>query len=87
MQETEEKRTLSSLSVGQSGIVQAVCTEGDMRRRLQDLGLICGTRVDCVGISPLGDPKAFRIRGAVIALRRSDADTVRLFGRNALCTL
>ena len=45
---------------------------GDMRRRLQDIGLIRGTSVECVGRSPLGDPAAFRIRGAVIALRDSD---------------
>ena len=87
MQETGEERTLSSLKVGQSGIVHTVSAKGDMRRRLQDLGLVHGTRVDCVGISPLGDPKAFRIRGAVIALRRTDAATVRLFGQTVLCTL
>ncbi len=80
MQKTGEERALSSLRVGQSGIVCAVLTKGDMRRRLQDLGLICGTRVDCVGISPLGDPKAFRIRGAVIALRHRDAETIRILG-------
>ncbi len=79
MQEQAHDRALSSLEVGQSGIVHAVLTEGSMRRRMQDLGLVHGTQVDCVGVSPLGDPKAFRICGAVIALRRADADTVRLF--------
>ncbi|MBP3704389.1 MAG: ferrous iron transport protein A [Clostridia bacterium] len=78
MEHKEQRRALSSLRCGQSGVVSAVETEGTMRRRLQDLGLICGTHVECVGISPLGDPAAFRIRGAVIALRRADSDTVRL---------
>ena len=49
-----------------------------MRRRLQDIGLISGTRVECVGVSPLGDPAAYLIRGAVIALRREDSDGVQL---------
>lgn len=80
MEHTEQRRTLSSLRCGQSGVVSALRTEGAMRRRLQDLGLICGTRVECVGISPLGDPAAFRIRGAVIALRQADADTVYICG-------
>ena len=47
-----------------------------MRRRLQDIGLIEGTVVECLGKSPLGDPTAFLIRGAVIALRREDAGRV-----------
>ena len=49
-----------------------------MRRRLQDIGLISGTRVECVGVSPLGDPAAYLIRGAVVALRSRDAGGVRL---------
>lgn len=78
MQQNKHDRALSSLAVGQSGKVCAVQAEREMRRRLQDLGLVCGTPVVCVGVSPLGDPKAFRIRGAVIALRCADADAVRL---------
>lgn len=78
MGNTEQRRVMSSLRCGQSGVVSALETEGTMRRRLQDLGLICGTTVKCVGISPLGDPAAYQIRGAVIALRRVDSDTVRL---------
>lgn len=50
-----------------------------MRRRLQDLGMVPGAFVECVGISPLGDPAAYRIRGAVIALRRRDAQAVLLY--------
>lgn len=78
MENTGQCRLLSSLKSGQSGTVSAVTAESAMRRRLLDLGLTEGTDVTCVGISPLGDPLAFRIRGAVIALRRVDADTVHL---------
>lgn len=78
MENTGQYRLLSSLKSGQSGTVSAVKAESAMRRRLLDLGLTEGTDVTCVGISPLGDPLAFRIRGAVIALRRVDADTVHL---------
>lgn len=78
MENTGQYRLLSSLKSGQSGTVSAVKAECTMRRRLLDLGLTEGTDVTCVGISPLGDPLAFRIRGAVIALRRVDADTVHL---------
>jgi len=53
--------------------VRALALEGDMRRRLQDIGLVEGTVVEKVGVSPLGDPSAYLIRGAVVALRRADA--------------
>lgn len=45
---------------------------GSMRRRLLDIGLINNTRVECLGRSPGGDPSAFLIRGAVIAIRSED---------------
>ena len=80
MDRTEPERPLSALRCGECGVVQTVKTGGSLRRRLQDLGLICGTKVECVGVSPLGDPIAFRIRGTVIALRRNDAGTVFLHG-------
>ena len=46
--------------------------------RLLDLGLIPGTRVVCQGHSPAGDPAAYLIRGAVIALRARDAAGITL---------
>lgn len=67
---------LSSLAPGEQGRVIFITAEGDMRRRLIDIGLIENTEVLCLGRSPLGDPSAYLIRGAVIALRDSDADTV-----------
>lgn len=78
MDHAEQHKALSSLQCGQSGVVDCIETQGAMRRRLQDIGLIAGTQVACVGISPLGDPAAYEIRGAVIALRKKDSDTVRL---------
>lgn len=63
---------MNALSPGQRGTVRDIRHTGEMRRRLQDIGLIRGTPVECVGRSPLGDPAAYRIRGAVIALRDRD---------------
>ena len=69
---------LSGLRPGQTAIVRTLSAEGAMRRRLQDMGLIEGTKVECVGVSPLGDPAAYLIRGAVVALRRSDAQDIAI---------
>ena len=51
-------------------------TKGELRKRLMDIGLVDGTTIECVRKSPAGDPKAYLIRGAVIALRNEDAATV-----------
>ncbi len=64
--------TLGELEPGQSGRVKKICTYGSMRRRFRDIGLIENTVVECVGKSPSGNPKAFLIRGAVIAIRLED---------------
>ena len=69
---------LNALADGQSAFVTRVEAEPAMRRRLLDLGLIPGTRVTCQGRSPAGDPAAYLIRGAVIALRSTDASCVGL---------
>jgi ferrous iron transport protein A len=47
-----------------------------MRRRLLDIGLIENTDVECLGRSPGGDPTAFLIRGAVIAIRSEDCKNI-----------
>ena len=70
--------TLRDLQVGESARVLAVRAGMGMGRRLTDLGLIPGTAVKCVAKSPAGDPAAYLIRGAVIALRRRDAGGVEV---------
>lgn len=69
---------LSALAPGETATVTDICMTGAMRRRLADIGLIPGTPVFCLGRSPLGDPSAYRIRGAVIALRASDCREILL---------
>ena len=49
---------------------------GEKSRRLKDLGLVEGTKVKCVLRSPLGDPYAYKIRGAVVAIRKEDASQI-----------
>ena len=68
--------TLADLPRGSCALVSALCSHGSMRRRLQELGLVPGTKVECVQKSPLGDPAAYLFRGTVIALRREDSSRV-----------
>ena len=74
-----EQPRLSARRVGEEARVCRVEAASALRRRLMDLGLVPGTRVTCVGKSPAGEPAAYAFRGAVIALRRADAEEVCLF--------
>ena len=67
---------LCDMKTGTYATVIKLDTKGDLRRRLMDIGLVEGTRVECVGVSPLGDPAAYLIRGAVIAIRAADCRDV-----------
>ncbi len=69
---------LCDLAPGQRGVVRTLETTGPMRRRLLDIGLVEDTAVECLGRSPGGDPAAYLIRGAVIAIRREDSAGVVL---------
>ena len=67
---------LAELKAGQQAVVTELNLFDNMRRRLQDIGMIEGTVIECLGKSPLGDPTAFLIRGAVIALRSDETKRV-----------
>ena len=67
---------LSCLHEGQRARVVSILESGAMRRRLQDIGLIEGTTVECVQKSPAGDPVAYGIRGAIVALRAEQATAI-----------
>lgn len=69
---------LDHLPEGQCAYVTEVKNETSMRQRLADLGLIRGTRITCLNRSPAGDPTAYLIRGAVIALRQCDTAHIRV---------
>lgn len=68
--------SLPALQPGQRARVRALLNEGSIRRRLLDIGLIENTLVECIGKSPAGDPAAYLIRGAVIAIRAEDGEKV-----------
>lgn len=69
-------RTLTSLEKGESGIVRYIESESPLRKRLLDIGIVSGTKVQCLQKSVFGDPKAYLIRDTVIAIRNEDAQHI-----------
>lgn len=65
---------LSELAIGKGAVVEKI--KSPIGERLSELGLIDGTYVECVMYSPLSDPIAYNIRGAVIAIRKKDCDEI-----------
>ena len=74
----EKEKKLAALDVGAEGCVLSLGCCGGVRRRMLDLGLTEGTRVRCIGRSPLGDPSAYLVRDKMIAIRKEDAKDIRL---------
>ena len=68
--------SLSDLPVGKTAVVERILLGGAIRLRLLELGLVPGTRVRGVHSAPSGSPAAYAVRGAVIAIRRSDAKKI-----------
>ena len=71
-------KRLSDLAPGAEGEVvelDSLC-RGFSRRRLLDLGLTVNTKIEVALENTFGDPRAFRIRGTLIALRKEQADHV-----------
>lgn len=73
---SSQTTTLNRLYEGGSAVVKELLNTGSIRRRLQDLGLVEGTPVQCLQKSPCGDPVAYLIRGAVIAIRSEDSSQI-----------
>lgn len=71
-----ESIPLNNLPIGHKCQVKLLISEGVMRRRLLDLGVIPGTIIESLQTSPSGDPIAYLIKGAVIALRSEVASMV-----------
>ena len=68
--------SLNSLPVGASCRVEKLVCQGLTRRRLLDMGLSEATIVNVLMKSPAGDPTAYKVRGAVLALRSEEASKV-----------
>ncbi len=68
--------TLKDLKAGECGVVEDLNTSGGIRRRFRDLGIINGTKILCTGQSTHRDISSYLIKGAVIAIRNIDAETV-----------
>ena len=69
---------LYELPLNEVGIVNKLNCDGNLRRRLLDLGVVKGTKIIPIFKSPSGDPIAYEIRKTLIALRKEDSSLINL---------
>ncbi len=70
--------TLDQLIPGQECVVQDVTLDSSALQRLLDMGFIEGAVIEVIRNAPLLDPIDVRIRGNLVALRRSEAGGVQV---------
>ncbi|MDJ0720560.1 MAG: FeoA family protein [Desulfobacterales bacterium] len=62
----------------QSGTIRAVRADGELGRRIRDMGLVPGTEIRIQGRAPLYDPVALRVMGFTLTLRNNEADFIEV---------
>jgi ferrous iron transport protein A len=62
----------------QTGVIAAVKANGELGRRIRDMGLVPGTKIAVCGRAPLYDPVALRLLGFTLTLRNNEADFIEV---------
>ena len=68
--------TLNHLQIGQVGCVLKINESSNLYQRFLDIGITENSTIECVLESPWNNPRAYRIKGATIAIRNEDAEMV-----------
>ncbi len=67
---------LRQMQPGQKGVIARVSAQGELGRRIRDMGLVPGTFIQVQGRAPLKDPVAIRTRDFTLTLRNNEADFI-----------
>ena len=70
--------SLDKLPLNTEATITNLHAKDNLRRRLLDLGLVAGTKLKPVFISPSGDPTAYEFRGSLISIRNDDAKLIEI---------
>ena len=70
------EKILSELKPNESGKVKKIFGEGTLHKRLLDMGIIKGTKIEVTKVAPLGDPVDIKVKGYHLSLRKEEASQV-----------
>ena len=72
------KVSMRHMKENQSGEIVSIKAQGELGRRIRDMGLVPGTQVTVMGRAPLFDPVALRVMGFTLTLRNNEADYIEV---------
>lgn len=73
-----EKIMLADLKVGSIAEVKKIMSKGKLKRKLMDMGLTRGARIEIKGKAPMGDPIEVKLRGYNLSLRQAEAAEIQV---------
>ncbi len=75
---TEEVLNLNDLQIGEKGEIVKVGAIGEIKKRLLEMGVVAGSKVEVERVAPLGDPIEVLIKGYHLSLRQSEAREIQV---------
>lgn len=76
MEQSGSNISLRQMRVGDKAAIASIAAQGELGRRIRDMGLVPGAVVEIVGRAPLKDPVALRLQGFTLTLRNNEADWI-----------
>ena len=73
-----QQLSLDKLPLNTEGTIIKLNAKDTLRRRFLDLGLVNGTKLKPIFVSPSGDPTAYEFRGSLISIRKDDAKLIEI---------
>lgn len=72
------RMNLRDMQENQRGVIASVNAQGELGRRIRDMGLVPGKEIRVQGKAPLYDPVSLRIMGFTLTLRNNEADHIQV---------
>lgn len=74
----KETVSLNQLKPGEKGRITGMALEERIGQKLADMGFQQGRPVECAYRSPWGDPAAYYVMGALVAIRGGEAEKIQV---------
>jgi len=71
-----QSQSLRLLKLGEKARITRIVADGELGRRIRDMGLVPGAEVEAIGRAPLKDPVALRVKDFTLSLRNNEADLI-----------
>ncbi len=71
-------RTAANLHYNEKAIINSIDASNPSSRRILEIGFTPGQQIELLNKSLFNDPLTFSIRGTIIALRKHEAESIRI---------